>query len=593
MSSSKFRLMYVFNILVFSVCYASVAVAGDRPNIVLLLADDLGFSDLGSYGSQIDTPNIDQLASVGIRFSNYHTAASCAPTRSMLMTGVDSHRNGVANMPESLPSEQLGQPGYEGTLNKNVVTIATLLRDSGYHTYMAGKWHLGKSADLLPSGRGFERSFTMADTGADNWEQKPYLPIYSQANWFEDGIETTLPEDFYSSKNLVDKTIEYIGGNLADKKPFFAYVAFLAVHLPVQAPREYTQKYLGEFDQGWNELRKQRYEGAVKSGVLRDGIEMAEIPTTLDWASLTVEEKRYQSKRMAVYAGMVDAMDFHLGRLLTYLKKVDQYDNTVFIFLSDNGAEPSDPIQSLAFKLWMKISDYNSDYETLGEKGSYSSIGPSFASASTAPFAWYKFFAGEGGLRVPLIVSGLSSPLNGEVADAFSWVTDIVPTILDVAQVGIPEGRYNEKTVEPIVGRSLLPLIEGRVEQVYGDDEQIGYELGGNAALFKGDYKVLINRGPIGDGEWHLFNLKNDPGETLDLKNELPHVFEELMTNYGEYVVSNGVLPVPDGYDQRNQIAIYGIKKRIGSSYYTFISVFFLLVLAWVIWRRRYKAQRH
>ncbi len=243
------------------VCWSSFAL-GSRPNIVLLLADDLGFSDLGSYGSEVHTPNLDELASQGVRFSNYHTAASCAPTRAMLMSGVDSHRAGVANMPESLTSDMRGKPGYAGTLSKNVVTVATLLLEAGYHTYMTGKWHLGKSPDLLPSSRGFERALTMADTGADNWEQKPYIPIYTRANWFEDGIETTLPEDFYSSEYFIDKTIEYIGSNLDDQKPFFSYVAFQAVHIPVQAPREYTEKYLGQYDIGWNQLRQERYQGA-------------------------------------------------------------------------------------------------------------------------------------------------------------------------------------------------------------------------------------------------------------------------------------------------------------------------------------------
>ncbi len=413
--------------------WVSLINASQPPNIVLLLADDLGFSDLGSYGSEVSTPNLDELARQGVRFSNYHTAASCAPTRSMLMTGVDSHRNGVANMPESLTADQLGKPGYQGTLNKSVVTVATLLQGAGYHTYMTGKWHLGMTAELLPGGRGFERSLAMADTGADNWEQKPYLPIYARANWFEDGREMTLPDDFYSSRHFIDKTIEYIESNLADQKPFFAYVAFQAVHLPVQAPREFTEKYIGKYDAGWTELRKQRYEGAVASGVADEGIQLAEIPTTLDWQSLTEQEKKYQSKRMAVYAGMIDAMDFHIGRLISFLKDAGQYDNTVFIFVSDNGSEPSDPMVSSLFDLWMMTNNYNTDYETLGEKGSFSLIGPSFASAAASPFAWYKFFAGEGGLRVPMIISGIESTLKGGVINSFSWVTDIVPTILQLA----------------------------------------------------------------------------------------------------------------------------------------------------------------
>ncbi len=209
------------------------------PNIVLVLADDLGFSDPAPYGSEINTPTLSELARNGISFSNYHTAASCAPTRAMLLTGVDSHRNGVPNIPETISPDQTEHENYRGKLSFKVVTVASLLQSAGYHTYMAGKWHLGDEPDLLPYRRGFERTVTMADSGADNWEQKPYLPIYEQANWYADGERTSLPPDFYSSRFLVDKTIEFIDSNRADNRPFFAYLPFQAVHIPVQAPREF------------------------------------------------------------------------------------------------------------------------------------------------------------------------------------------------------------------------------------------------------------------------------------------------------------------------------------------------------------------
>ena len=199
------RLGALFLVLV-SLWQSPLAQAS-RPNIVLILADDLGFSDIASYGSEIETPTLSALAASGISFTNYHTAASCAPTRGMLLTGVDSHRNGVPNIPETIPPELSQHANYQGTLGHNVVTVASLLQDAGYHTYMAGKWHLGKTPDLLPFRRGFERTVTMADTGADNWEQKPYLPIYTKANWFADGEEFELPEDFYSSRFLIDKEI--------------------------------------------------------------------------------------------------------------------------------------------------------------------------------------------------------------------------------------------------------------------------------------------------------------------------------------------------------------------------------------------------
>ena len=218
--------------------------SSERPNIVLILADDLGFTDLASYGSEISTPNLSTLAKNGLSFTNYHTAASCAPTRAMLLTGVNNHRAGVPNIPEMIPPQQRRHAHYQGTLGRNVVTVATLLQDNGYHTYMAGKWHLGMTPDLLPSRRGFEQTIALADSGADNWEQKPYLPIYEKANWFADGEETTLPEDFYSSRFLVDKAIEFIDSNHADDKPFFTYLPFQAVHMPVQAPQAFIDHYI-------------------------------------------------------------------------------------------------------------------------------------------------------------------------------------------------------------------------------------------------------------------------------------------------------------------------------------------------------------
>ena len=346
--------------LIWSFLLSSNAIA--KPlNIVLILADDLGFTDTAPYGSEIPTPSISRLADEGLVFTNYHTAASCAPARSMMLTGVDSHRNGVPNIPEAIPPSQAEHENYKGTLNHNVVTIVTLLRDAGYHTYLTGKWHLGKTPDLLPSQRGFERTVTMADTGADNWEKKPYLPLYKKANWFADGKEIDLPDNFYSSEYYIDKAIEFIDSNIKDGKPFFSYIPFQAVHIPVQAPREFTDKYMGKYDEGWERLREKRFKSAKSKKIVPPGTEMVTMATTKDWESLSDQEKQYESKKMAVYAGMVDAMDYHIGRLITYLKEKDLYDNTVFIFASDNGAEASDAFdgpawQTLYLKLWQTSS---------------------------------------------------------------------------------------------------------------------------------------------------------------------------------------------------------------------------------------------
>ena len=558
-----------------------VAKAAQQPNIILILADDLGFTDIAPYGSEISTPSLTALASEGIRFTNYHTAASCAPSRAMLLTGVDNHRAGVASIPEAIPPEQSGFDNYQGVLGNNVVTVASLLEASGYHTYMAGKWHLGKERHQLPSRRGFEKTVAMADTGADNWEQKPYIPIYKKANWFADGEEMVLPEDFYSSRFLIDKTIEFIDSNLEDGRPFFAYLPFQAVHIPVQAPQEFIDQYMGVYDVGWEQLREDRLTKALELGVVGKGTEMVEMSTTEDWEALPDERKRYEAKRMAVYGGMVTAMDFHIGRLIEHLKATGQYDNTLFVFTSDNGSEVSgtpDPRNGPA-RLFVESQGYTSEYETLGLKGSFNSISPSFASASASPLAFYKFYAGEGGLRVPLIIAGQSITVKGELNHALSHVTDITPTILSLAGVKAPDGRFGGRPVEAIVGRNLMPLIRGDVDRVYAEDEAIGYEVGGNAALFRGDHKIVMNRGPVGDSKWHLYNIVSDPGETEDLADAMPERMLVMSQAYEQYVLENGVLPVPIGYEQVYQIGINGLREVYGRPMLViFVSILILVI---------------
>ena len=560
---------------------AVVAKAAQQPNIILILADDLGFTDIAPYGSEISTPSLTALASEGIRFTNYHTAASCAPSRAMLLTGVDNHRAGVASIPEAIPPEQSGFDNYQGVLSNNVVTVASLLEASGYHTYMAGKWHLGKERHQLPSRRGFEKTVAMADTGADNWEQKPYIPIYKKANWFADGEEMVLPEDFYSSRFLIDKTIEFIDSNLEDGRPFFAYLPFQAVHIPVQAPQEFIDQYMGVYDVGWEQLREDRLTKALELGVVGQGTEMVEMSTTEDWEALPDERKRYEAKRMAVYGGMVTAMDFHIGRLIEHLKATGQYDNTLFVFTSDNGSEVSgtpDPRNGPA-RLFVESQGYTSEYETLGLKGSFNSISPSFASASASPLAFYKFYAGEGGLRVPLIIAGQSIAVKGELNHALSHVTDITPTILSLAGVKAPDGRFGGRPVEAIVGRNLMPLIRGDVDRVYAEDEAIGYEVGGNAALFRGDHKIVMNRGPVGDSKWHLYNIVSDPGETEDLADAMPERMLVMSQAYEQYVLENGVLPVPIGYEQVYQIGINGLREVYGRPMLViFVSILILVI---------------
>ena len=532
------------------------AAENGRPNIVLLLADDWGFSDVGAYGGEMATPNLDMLAARGMRFSNFHVTASCAPTRSILMTGVDNHRSGVGNMPETIPQSHIGQPGYLGVLDSNVVTVASLLRDGGYHTYISGKWHLGHEPWNLPPARGFERSVIQADSGSDNWEMKQYLSLKPDVYWYEEGQRMhSLPDDFYSSTYFVSRAIEQIESNRNSDQPFFSYIAFQANHIPVQAPQHFIDKYRGHYDQGWTVLRQQRHAKAIELGLIAPGSPIASMHTTQDWDALSAEDQAFQARSMEVYAAMAEAMDHEVGRLITYLKETGKYDNTVFLFLSDNGAEASDPYAQFLGRLWLK-RHYVHTIDRLGSKGAYSLIGPSWASAAASPLNTYKFWAGEGGIRVPLIIAGIPGISANSISPALTRVADITPTLLALAGVPQPDGTYQDKPVEPIIGRSLLPLLQGQADKVYPADQALGYELSGNAAVFRGNYKLLRNLPTVGDGQWHLYDLSNDPGETNDLREQLPELFAQLQDDYAQYASDNNVLPMPEGYDPIQQVFI-------------------------------------
>lgn len=571
------------------------AAAAKPPNIVLILADDLGFTDTQPYGGEIRTPNISRLADEGVQFTNYHTAAMCSPSRAMLLTGVDSHRTGVSDIPEVIPPELSDKENYQGVLSHKVVTVATLLRDAGYHTYMTGKWHLGKTPDLLPSRRGFERTISLMESGADNWEQKSFSPLYKQVTWYEDGKPLKLPEDFYSSKYFIDRTIEFIESNRADSKPFFSYIPFQAVHIPVQAPQEYTGKYMGQYDIGWQELRKNRLQSVIKLGLVPEDTKMVEMLTTLNWNALSAEQKRYQSKKMAVYAGMVDAMDFHIGRLMAYLRKTGQYENTIFIFTSDNGPQINDMFHLPAFntiynRLWLRDNGYNLDYDTLGTRGSFVNMGISFASAAASPLAFYKMFAGEGGMRVPMIIGGDPIREKGQRSNTFTFATDITPTILDLAGVPHPGSSYRGREVEPLAGKSLAPLLAGKSRQVYAADESVGFELTGNAALFRGNYKLVRNRKPVGDNQWRLYNFMTDPGETNDLREQMPDLFTDMKVAYRNYTEKNGVLEIPEDYDQFQAIVDYATRRSLkDNALFNVIAGLLILTLVILSIRKRFR----
>jgi arylsulfatase len=577
----------------------NTASADSRPNILLIVADDLGFSDLGAYGGEIHTPNIDQLAASGVQFTNFHVAATCSPTRSMLMTGVTNHLVGMGNMKEIMADNQKGQPGYETWLNDSVVTLPTLLQDAGYNTYMAGKWHLGDRPQSQPVARGFTRSFALMESGADNWEAKHYLPGGS-ATWIEDGKPVNLPEGFYSSFTYADKLIDYIDSGRTDGKPFFGYLAFQAVHAPHQVPEDYVQRYADIYDQGWDAIRQQRYQRQLASGLLPDTGENAVTDDWgtfyarrhIDWASLSDEEKAYRARQMAVFAGMAEAMDTSVGKVLSYLKDTGQYDNTLILFMSDNGGE-STVLREVA-PLFYRLR-YDTDIDALGAPGSYSEYGPGWAYASNTPFYSYKGSPFSGGMRVPLIVSQPGRVAAGTRTNSFGYVTDITPTLLDIAGVTPPGERYRGRPVHPIMGESMRALLEGRQEQVHDASRTTVYELAGGIAVWRGNYKLVTsstNAIPARIGP-QLFDTANDPLERHNLAQQHPEIVSELYQAYRDYVERYGVIEVPPDYRAWEQVTRNGreqfiAKNRVALALAGLVLLLLVAMAArWLLKRRR------
>ena len=529
----------------------AVAQAGQRPNFVILLVDDAALMDFGCYGGEARTPNIDALAARGALFTGHRTSPQCAPSRAMLLTGMDNHLTGHGTIPEVLPAEHRGKPGYTMALEPGVQTLAARLRPLGYRTLITGKWHLGHGPGELPGSHGFDRSFVLDQSGADNWEHKSYLPLYSDALWFEDDEPTGLPEDFYSSRFIVERMIEYLGDEPEAQGPFFAYLGFQAVHIPVQAPAEYTARYDGVFDDGWETLMKARWQKARELGLVASDAPLRAPPQALrEWEALDPRERALLARSMQVNAGMLEAMDDQIGRLVTHLEQTGAHDNTVYVVTSDNGPEGSNPLTSPVFPLWMKLTGYDRKLDTLGEKGSYVAIGPEWARAAAGPSHLFKFYAGEGGLRVPLIMAGPGIPQGARI-DSFSVMTDIAPTLLEMAGGQMPKGGD-----KPVTGRSLVPVLSGAVERTYGPSDPVGIEVAGNGALYRGDYKLVRNLPPYGDGEWRLYNIAEDPGETRDLAPANPELMAQMQAGYETFRSEMGVLEMPEGYQVVRQVAI-------------------------------------
>jgi arylsulfatase len=543
MMKPAFKLITLHIFLILIALTANPSVAADtRPNILLIVVDDMGYSDIAPFGGEIDTPNIDALAKSGMLFNDFHTSASCSPTRSMMLSGTDNHLAGLGSMSETITPEQKGKPGYEGYLTDRVVSIPTLLRDAGYFTAMAGKWHLGEEPEQDPSRRGFQQVYTMLTGGTSHFDDEwmmyaNYTPIYR-----ENGVRVHVPKGFYSSEFYTSKLIEYLDERPVDQ-PYFAYLAFTAPHDPLHAPDDWIDKYKGMYDAGYDALRQTRLERLKDLGFIASNAKpFPRLPTIPTWEELTDDQKMIESRKMEVYAAMIANIDHQMGRLFGYLKKKDQWENTLVIFLSDNGANGLQMHQYPSTdKAWI---DRNSDnrYENLGRQYSRMATGPAWAQVSMTPFRMYKAFVAEGGIRSPLIIAGPGVEKPGTRSDAFSHVMDIASTILEASQTPHPGTSYNGRSIERLRGQSLLPLLSGKTNVVYKDDTAVSWELFGMRAVRKGDFKLLWLTEPYGPDDWQLYNLAEDPGETVDLSGQMPKLRNEMIEIWNRYSQETGVI---------------------------------------------------
>jgi arylsulfatase len=538
-----FVIALIFGLLACSSDTKKTNENNQRPNVLIIVADDLGFSDVGCFGGNIETPSIDAIAKEGIMFSNFHVLPTCSPTRSALLTGNDNHVAGLGVMSETMyPAlEQLNLPGYAGYLSDEVITLPEVLKDHGYHTYMTGKWHLGEGPGKDPYDRGFEETFILGTGGGSHWNDKKPLSLEQHMEYFRNGRVVEPPADFYSTHNYTDSMLHFIESNRKDGKPFFGYLSYTAVHDPLHAPAEWIARYKGKFDMGWDSLWSLRLNNLKQLGIIPENyFPETKNPSIPKWSSLPEERKKELARDMEVYAAMLSYMDSCIGRVFDYLKENGLYDNTMVVFMSDNGANGADAHGYPGNEDGKYLSTFNNQLGNRGLQNSYVEQGSGWAQASSSPFRFFKSFASEGGIRAPLIIK---MPKGSNAAagrkNSFLHVTDLMPTILEIAGATYPDKR-NNIPLHAMVGKSILPVVSGQTDEIHVETG-MGWELFEMKAYTKNGWKVLRLPVPFGSGEWELYNLKEDPAETQNLSKQYPSKRDSLVAEWQVYAQQNKV----------------------------------------------------
>lgn len=511
------------------------AKATPAPNILIIIADDLGYSDIEPFGGEIRTPNLNALAVDGVRLKNFYASPTCSPTRAMLLSGTDNHPVGLATMPGHLSANQAGLPGYEMHLNSRAASVATRLSTLGYNTVFAGKWHIGSAPEHWPGERGFDRYFALLEGGGSHFSDRMGpTSKFSKATYVKNGaLVEKLPADFYSSTFYTDQTIEFIGEGLGAGEPFFAIVGYTAPHWPLQVPDEYLGLYEGRYDLGYQAIASRRESRMRSLGLIGSSANTAKGDIG-SWQDLSSDERRREARRMEIYASMVSHMDEQIGRLFNYLELVGEYDNTLIIFMSDNGAEGKSPLGLHDNVNWIP-DNFDLTEDNMGKPGSFAWTGPNWARVSSTPYRGVKASVYEGGIRVPFIASFADGDFAQGSSAAVASISDLAPTILELAGLD-PAVRSHDEEI-PITGVSLLPVLRGDANAVHGPDREFGWEILGAHGVRKGDWKLVW-----GGEQWQLFNLADDPSERLDLSQSHPGILTEMIVVWDAYADENGVV---------------------------------------------------